>query len=129
MSSPYDDTMEGEPASWSTPKPRAHDPRGSAAYRQLRQQFIDYCRLHRNPDGTVGLPCAVPGCGRPINYRLRYPHPQAPQLDHIQSVRDHPELVLSWANFQIAHAVCNQRRHGELTDDLDLDLGEPSEVW
>jgi hypothetical protein len=127
MPNPFDDTPESEPPSWSTPRVRPRDPRSGTAYKALHAEFVNHHRLHRNPDGSIGSPCVL--CSRPINYRLRYPHPQSPSLHHDQSVRDHPELLLSWANFRITHLVCNQRHDGETDNDADLDLGEPSETW
>lgn len=125
---PYNDVPEGDPA-WAAPRRKRNDVRSSAAYRQLQAQFREECRRHRNRDGSYGLPCAVPGCGRPINYNLRYPHPQAFQLDHDLPVSTHPQLALVPSNFRPSHAICNQRRAGELDDDADLDLGVPSEEW
>lgn len=82
------------------------------------QQWTD---AHGHPDGTVGTPCAIPGCNRPISYAPRYPHPQSPSVDHIRPVRTHPELLLAWDNLRISHLVCNQRAHDELDNEADSD--------
>ena len=89
------------------------------------EQFI---RFHRNPDGTIGSPCAIESCGRPINYGLAYPHPESASLDHILPIKTHPQLAFEWSNLQPAHLVCNLRKNGEIGED-DLDIGEPSEQW
>ena len=123
----YDDTSEGDTGWWTAPKVKPADPRSSAAYKQLHHQFITHARLHRNVDGSHGLPCSL--CGRDIDYRYRHPHPLSPVLHHAQSVRDHPALVLNWENFRVAHKICNERQGPEAEADDDLDLGEPSEIW
>lgn len=127
MPDPYDDTVESEPAVWTTPRRKGSNVRSGTAYRQLQAQLREHCRLHRNPDGTYGLGCWQ--CPRPMDYRLQYPHPYSFSLDHDLSIRSHPELALSWANFRPAHLRCNQQRGGQLDSDADLDIGEPSEVW
>jgi len=49
-----------------------------AAWRKVRKQFL------------VAHPmCCEPGCGKP-----------ATDVDHIKSVREHPELRLSWSNLR-----------------------------
>jgi 5-methylcytosine-specific restriction endonuclease McrA len=123
-----DDTPEGEPVSWSSPRPRPPNVRSSAAYKVMREQFTRFHRNHRNPDGTIGSPCAITRCGRPINYALAYPHPESASVDHILPIKTHPHLALEWNNCQPAHLICNLRKNGEVGD-FDLDIGEPSEQW
>ena len=81
-------------------------------------------------DGSYGLPCSIPSCGKPINYALTYPHPMAFTVDHALPVRSHPELALSPGNFRPAHWRCNMGKSGYLDNPDDhLDTGEPSEDW
>jgi len=127
MSDPFNDTPEGESGWWTAPRVKPADPRSSAAYKQLHRQFLEHCRLYPNTDGTYGLPCAL--CSRDIEYRYRWPHPLSPVLHHDQSVRDHPELALVWANFRVARKLCNERQGSNPGDNIELDLGEPSEIW
>ena len=126
MSDVFDDTPEGDTGWWTAPKVKPADPRSSAAYKSLHEQFLNHARLHRNADGSHGLPCSL--CSRDIDYRYRWPHPLSPVLHHDQSVRDHPELALVWSNFKAVHKLCNERQGAEPDAD-ELDLGEPSEIW
>jgi hypothetical protein len=98
MPDPYDDTVESEPADWTTPRRKGSNVRSGTAYRQLQAQFREHCRLHRNPDGTYGLGCWQ--CPRPMDYRLQYPHPYSFSLDHDLSIRSHPELAAELGQLQ-----------------------------
>lgn len=60
------------------------------------------------------LPCII--CGQPIDYRLPYihevsgqPDPQSKSIQHLLSVKTHPELAESIENMASAHLGCNQR--------------------
>ena len=49
-------------------------------------------------------------CGKSINYDLKYPHPMAFTVDHIQPVSMVPELAFSLENCRPAHKRCNEVR-------------------
>lgn len=51
---------------------------------------------------AAGLPCPCAICGLQV-----YPG-TAWDVEHRQSVRDHPELVLEASNLAVAHRACNQ---------------------
>ena len=69
-------------------RPSAADRGYDSAWRAVRKQF-----LARHPV------CCKPGCGQP-----------ATDADHIQSVRDRPDLRLSWSNLRpFCHAHHSQR--------------------
>jgi hypothetical protein len=123
---PYSDVPETDPGYERANRHRPNDPRRSSEYKLLQRSFRDECRMQRNPDGSYGAPCWR--CHRPIDYRLRWPHPQAFELDHALTVKDRPDLALTRSNFKPAHAICNKRGNGDQDAD-DLDIGEPSECW
>jgi hypothetical protein len=68
---------------------------------KVRDRFRAECARRR-------LPCAA--CRTSIDYGLRRPHPDAFEADHIEPVRDRPELLYELSNLRPAHARCNQSR-------------------
>lgn len=98
--------------------------RESREYKRLKSAFRDEGSRQRNPDGSVGAPCHL--CSGTIDYRLKWPHPHSHSVDHAQPVKQHPELIADVKNFRHAHLDCNMNRG---TDELSLDIGEPSELW
>ncbi len=55
-------------------------------------------------------PCVL--CGKPIDYSLRYPHPQSCTVEHLKPRATHPELTWDPGNHAPAHLVCNQKKIG-----------------
>ena len=55
-------------------------------------------------------------CGRPVDFKLRYPHPMSPCIDHIIPVSKggHPSDI---DNLQLAHMACNRQKSDKLIDD------------
>lgn len=51
-------------------------------------------------------------CGEPIDRDLPWPHPQSKTLDHIRPLARGGEH--SYANSQLAHAICNSRKNDSL---------------
>lgn len=74
---------------------------------KLRSQFRRDCELRQ-------LPCGI--CKQPIDYALQHPHPGSFQADHIQPVRDRPEIFYRLDNLQPAHKACNEARHADAID-------------
>ncbi|OYY35565.1 MAG: endonuclease [Rhodospirillales bacterium 24-66-33] len=67
-----------------SPAERGYD----AAWRRCRKKFIEAHPV-----------CCVPGCGKPTS-----------DVDHIKSVRERPDLRLSWSNLRpYCHAHHSQR--------------------
>jgi 5-methylcytosine-specific restriction endonuclease McrA len=123
----YDDTPETEPKYHSPPNPRTaalRQLRDSDEFRRVREQYLRHAKNVHNRDGTKGEKCWL--CGQPIDYSLKYPHPQSWSLDHAIPVKDNPALTLNSSNFRSSHITCNRRRG---SDDPDIDLGVPSEIW
>lgn len=52
-------------------------------------------------------------CGKPVDKRLKPPHPLAPVIDHVIPVSKggHPSDI---ANLQLAHATCNRQKSDKL---------------
>lgn len=51
--------------------------------------------------------CAL--CGQPVDKTLRTPHPHSAEVDEIVPVSLGGDQ-LAWANVQLAHRICNQRK-------------------
>ncbi|RZU61755.1 HNH endonuclease [Zhihengliuella halotolerans] len=51
-------------------------------------------------------PCVI--CRQPIDYSLRYPHPQSCSVQHLKSRRDFPQLTWEPSNWAPAHLDCNK---------------------
>lgn len=63
-------------------------------------------RKHRALIAATKPPCAI--CGQPIDYTIRYPHPDAYTLDHVVPVARGGSDSLS--NKQPAHNRCNKTK-------------------
>lgn len=52
-------------------------------------------------------------CGTPVDFKLRYPHPLSPCIDHIIPVDKggHPSDI---DNLQLAHLTCNRQKSNKL---------------
>lgn len=52
-------------------------------------------------------------CGRPVNKKLKYPHPLSPCIDHIIPIAKggHPSDL---SNLQLAHWTCNRQKSDKL---------------
>ena len=52
-------------------------------------------------------------CGKPVDFRLKFPHPLSPCIDHIIPVAKggHPSDI---ANLQLAHMTCNRDKSDKL---------------
>lgn len=70
-------------------------------YKQLKRDFRKDCEHH-------GLGCWL--CPQPIDYTLKWPHPESFTVDHAKPVSKFPELADDPLNFRPAHLVCNQMR-------------------
>lgn len=61
---------------------------------------------HRTAIKSNQPPCGI--CGKPINYQLKYPHPDAYVIDHITPLAAGGLDTLS--NLQAAHNRCNREK-------------------
>ena len=54
-------------------------------------------------------------CGRPVDLKLKYPHPLSPCIDHIIPIAKggHPSDL---DNLQLAHWTCNRQKSDKLID-------------
>ncbi|MCD7917626.1 MAG: HNH endonuclease [Clostridiales bacterium] len=52
-------------------------------------------------------------CGRPVDFKLKYPHPLSPCIDHIIPIAKggHPSDL---DNLQLAHWTCNRQKSDKL---------------
>lgn len=58
-------------------------------------------------------------CGKPVDKKLKPPHPLAPVIDHIIPVSKggHPSDI---RNLQLAHATCNRQKSDKLFKDKTM---------
>ena len=127
MNNIYDDTPETAPKHKSAITINAANIRAtrtSGEYQRGRDQYLQRARNQHNKDGTTGAACWL--CGEPIDYQLKFPHPQSWSLDHAIPIKHNPRLMLEPNNFRSAHLHCNNNRG---TDTPAADLGQPSENW
>lgn len=52
-------------------------------------------------------------CGKPVDMKLKHPHPMSPVIDHIIPINKggHPSDI---TNLQLAHWTCNRRKSDKL---------------
>lgn len=74
----------------------------SKSYRKARWQFREDCRRNRRG-------CSI--CHQAIDYNLKFPHPWAWELHHVQPSSTHPHLHTVSSNHAPSHARCN-KSHG-----------------
>jgi 5-methylcytosine-specific restriction endonuclease McrA len=57
-------------------------------------------------------------CGNPVDFKLKFPHPLSPCIDHIIPVSKggHPSSI---ENLQLAHMYCNRQKSDKLTAAAD----------
>ena len=57
-------------------------------------------------------------CGKPVDFRLKYPHPLSPCIDHIIPINKggHPSDI---DNLQLAHWTCNRQKSDKLIERTD----------
>lgn len=68
-------------------------------------------------------------CGQPIDYTLRYPHPDSYSVDHYpHPLSTHPHLAEEPTNLAAAHLHCNQEAGGRPRNP-GLPLGMTSRDW
>ena len=71
------------------------------------------------------LPWVCHLCGYPIPIDVPKLHPLSYSLDHIETVRDRPDLELSPSNVAPSHHTCNSSRKARtLTPGLKLEMAE-----
>ena len=61
-------------------------------------------------------------CGKPVDFRLKFPHPLSPCIDHIIPVAKggHPCDI---SNMQLAHMSCNRQKSDKLTATREVSTG------
>lgn len=62
-------------------------------------------------------------CGKPVDKRLKYPHPLSPCIDHIIPISKggHPSAI---ENLQLAHWTCNRQKADKLNVEEENVKGE-----
>lgn len=58
-------------------------------------------------------------CGKPVDFKLKYPHPLSPTIDHIIPISKggHPSDI---ENLQLAHRTCNRQKSDKLVPKEDM---------
>lgn len=61
-------------------------------------------------------------CGKAVDFRLKFPHPLSPCIDHIMPVAKggHPSDI---ANLQLAHMCCNRQKSDKIVEKQDFQTG------
>lgn len=61
-------------------------------------------------------------CGKPVDFKLKFPNPLSPCIDHIIPVAKggHPSDL---ANLQLAHMTCNREKSDKLVAKQDVSGG------
>lgn len=59
-------------------------------------------------------------CGKPVDKKLKFPHPLSPSIDHIIPVDKggHPSDI---SNLQLAHLTCNRQKSDKLVEKIKFD--------
>lgn len=54
-------------------------------------------------------------CGKPVDFKIKFPHPLSPCIDHIIPIArgGHPSDI---SNLQLAHFTCNRQKSDKLTE-------------
>ena len=58
-------------------------------------------------------------CGRPVNKRLKFPHPLSPTIDHIIPVAKGGDPA-DIGNLQLAHWTCNRQKSDKLAEKVSF---------
>ena len=66
-------------------------------------------------------------CGQPVDFRLKWPDPLSPTIDHIIPVAKggHPSDI---NNLQLAHFTCNRQKSDKLINQKYVKVGTADEV-
>ena len=66
-------------------------------------------------------------CGRPVDFKVKWPDPMSPCIDHIIPVAKggHPSDI---DNLQLAHMCCNRQKSDKLTPQTRPELAAPETV-
>ena len=86
-----------------------------ADWRRFRETFISSWR-------SYGAPCAL--CGRPI---VDAPDSSL-EVDHIETIRERPDLRLTPANCRVLHKACHSRRTAQYEADKRRGFGVEAQV-
>lgn len=62
-------------------------------------------------------------CGKPVDFKIKYPHPLSPCIDHIIPVAKggHPSDL---NNLQLAHWTCNRKKSDKLIERREIKAEE-----
>lgn len=62
-------------------------------------------------------------CGRPVDFKMKYPHPLSPCIDHIVPIAKggHPSDI---DNLQLAHWTCNRQKSDKLVSVTEVKMPE-----
>lgn len=87
------------------------------------RQSAEWQHLVRWAKTTKPWTCHL--CGLAIPVDVGKDHPLAYALDHVISVNERPDLILSPGNVEPSHKLCNSRRKDRpLTPGLRLEMAE-----
>ena len=84
----------------------------------------EYQKARRQLLASSDVPiCAL--CGKPIDKRLKFPHPLSASVDHIIPIAKggHPSDL---SNLQLAHLICNQQKGSRQVIENNKELAKES---
>ena len=101
------------------PQPRARPNKANARPDHngtQRRQF----ESHKKKIYATQKICGI--CGKPVDFRLKFPHPLSPCIDHIIPVAKggHPSDI---SNLQLAHMCCNRQKSDKLIATHEVETG------
>ena len=69
----------------------------------------------KNKKKILATQCICGICGKPVDKKLKYPHPLSPCIDHIIPIDKggHPSDI---DNMQLAHWTCNRQKSNKLIE-------------
>ena len=72
-----------------------------------------YGQLDKNRKRIFATQTICGICGKPVDFKLKYPHPLSPTIDHIVPLAKggHPSDI---ENLQLAHRCCNRQKSDKL---------------
>lgn len=110
----------------SKPKQAAELPMNNNAAKIGRpdRDGVHRSEFERNKKRILAMETICGICGKPVDKKIKYPHPLSATVDHIIPVArgGHPSAI---ENLQLAHFTCNRQKSDKLTDPrVDVKVAE-----
>lgn len=98
---------------------------GQGLHTRPDQQGTHRTAFERNKKRIYATQDVCGICGKPVDKKLRYPHPMSPCIDHIIPIArgGHPSAI---ENLQLAHWSCNRQKSDKMS--IDMETVSKSEI-